>query len=65
MENEWQRAKELFTEYLGSSFQMHREGEYEEYKTYNVPKELEVIWFNELIDQFSKELSIIELECKQ
>ena len=34
MENEWQRAKELFTIYLGSSFQMHREGDYEEYKTY-------------------------------
>ena len=60
MENEWQRAKELFTIYLGSSFQMHREGDYEEYKTYNVPKELEVIWFNELIDQFSKELSIMD-----
>lgn len=59
MDTEWQRAKELFTAYLGSSLQMHREGDYEEYKTYNVPKEIEVEWFNELIEQFSKDLSIM------
>lgn len=52
------RAKELFTSYDGSTFQMYREGKYEEYKQYHVPKEIELEWFREMIDHASRELSI-------
>jgi hypothetical protein len=37
---------------------MHREGNYEEYKSYNITKEMEAGWYKELIDACSDELSI-------
>lgn len=52
------RAKELFTSHIGSTLQMYREGVYEEYKSYNVPVLNEEQWVQELIDSYSKELSI-------
>jgi len=52
------RAKKLFTSYDGSTFHMYREGQLEEYKQYNISKELEVDWFKELIAQYTQELSI-------
>lgn len=52
------RAKELFVAFDGSTFHMYREGQLEEYKQCNISKELEFEWFNELIDQYSRELSI-------
>ncbi|WP_239616814.1 hypothetical protein [Cohnella mopanensis] len=52
------KAKELFTSYDGNTLQMYREGRYEEYKQYNIPKEIEIEWFREMIDQYSRELSI-------
>ncbi|MFC5528312.1 hypothetical protein [Cohnella yongneupensis] len=58
MDDEILRAKRLFTSFDGSTFNMFREGRLEEYKQYNISKELEMNWFNELIDQCSKELSI-------
>ena len=58
MESEQQRAKELFTFYRGSTFQMYREGAHDEYKTFAVSKETEMKWVQEMIDQFSGELSI-------
>lgn len=53
-----ERAKELFTAYYGSYFQMHRAGHYEEYKTYDITKETEADWITEMIAQRTKELSI-------
>ncbi|WP_410514616.1 hypothetical protein PaeBR_09660 [Paenibacillus sp. BR2-3] len=58
MENQAQRAKELFTYYYGSSFDMHREGTYEEYKSFCVSKETEMEWFKELIGEYTGQLSI-------
>ncbi|WP_053375884.1 hypothetical protein [Paenibacillus sp. FJAT-27812] len=58
MDQQAQRAKELLTSYYGSYFQMHRDGKYEEYKTYDVAKETETEWLEELIVKFDGELSI-------
>lgn len=53
------RAKELFTTYLGSFIHMYREGVLEEYKEYDIAKQTETEWFDEMVDRFSKELSIM------
>lgn len=58
MDQTLQRAKELFTSYFGSYFQMHRDGKYEEYKTYQVTKETEAEWLEESIAKYTAELSI-------
>lgn len=50
--------KELFTLYFGSYFQMHRDGKLEEYKSYNISKEEEAGWLEELIAKYTGELSI-------
>lgn len=62
MESEQQRAKELFTYYLGSTFQMYREGAHDEYKTFTISKETEMQWVQEMIDHYSAELSIRDAE---
>ncbi|WP_378127556.1 hypothetical protein [Cohnella boryungensis] len=62
MDDQIIRAKELFTSYDGSTFQMYRDGLFEEYKQYNIPKQLEIKWINEIIDQSIQELSI--RDCK-
>lgn len=41
------KAKELFLKYEGSHFYMSRDGEYENYKKYQVTKEQEKEWINE------------------
>ncbi|WP_139998661.1 hypothetical protein [Paenibacillus paridis] len=53
-----QRAKELFTDYFGNYFQMHKNGLLEEYKTYEVTKEAETQWYEEMIANEVKKLSI-------
>ncbi|CAN7536056.1 hypothetical protein LJR153_003864 [Paenibacillus sp. LjRoot153] len=58
MEAEQVSAKELFTFYRGSTLQMHRAGAHDEYKSFAVPKETEMKWVQEMIDQYSRELSI-------
>jgi hypothetical protein len=58
LEQQAQRAKELFTSYFGSYFLMHRDGKYEEYQTYDVTKETETEWLEELIVKYTGELSI-------
>lgn len=45
---ETMKAKELFFHYNGSFFHMHREGDYYEYKKYNIDKETENKWIEEL-----------------
>jgi len=51
------KAKELFFHYCGSLFHMSREGDYTEYKTYNISKEQELIWKNELVEKWVNQLS--------
>ncbi|QJD83213.1 hypothetical protein [Cohnella herbarum] len=58
MTDQLTRAKQLFTSFDGNTFQMYREGRYEEYQQYNVPKETETDWFKEMVDHCSRELSI-------
>jgi len=58
MDDQIIRAKELFTSHDGSTFQMYRNSLLEEYKQYNIPKQLEISWINEMIDQSIQELSI-------
>ena len=41
-------AKELFLSFLGSKYQMMREGVIEQYLSYNVSKEEEMTWIEEL-----------------
>ncbi|MDQ8735309.1 hypothetical protein [Paenibacillus sp. LHD-38] len=57
MDQQSTRAKQLFTDHYGNYFQMHREGNYEEYKTYEITKEQEVAWYEELIEKNAGELS--------
>jgi len=58
MEDTNRRAQQLFNAYYGSYFQMHREGKLEEYKSYEVSKETELEWYDEMIAQNARELSI-------
>ncbi|ULO09065.1 hypothetical protein H1230_10000 [Paenibacillus sp. 19GGS1-52] len=58
MEDSTQRAKELYTRFLGSSFNMHREGVLEEYKKFEILRETEIEWLNEVVVELSKQLSI-------
>jgi hypothetical protein len=53
------RAKELFTAYLGHFNHMYREGVLEEYKGYDIAQEIETGWLDEMVDSFTKELSIM------
>lgn len=58
MDHTTPRAKELFTLYFGNYFQMHRDEKLEEYKSYNISKEEEAGWLEELIAKYTGELSI-------
>ncbi|MDF2647253.1 MAG: hypothetical protein K0Q73_3058 [Paenibacillus sp.] len=58
LEEQGQRAKELFDLYRGHFFQMHRDGVFEEYKTYEIDSQIEIDWYNEWIDNYTKQLSI-------
>ncbi|MCL6604188.1 MAG: hypothetical protein K6T94_15090 [Paenibacillus sp.] len=63
MEDQAQRAKELFATYYGSFLDMHREGKLAEYKSFNVTRETEIEWFTEMIDRHIRELSIRNWEA--
>ncbi|OMF24860.1 hypothetical protein BK133_22470 [Paenibacillus sp. FSL H8-0548] len=52
------RAKELFTPVFGNYFQMHRLGTLEEYKSFDITKDVETAWFDEMIANDVLELSI-------
>ena len=53
----YERAKQLYTNYYGSSFSMGREDEYEEYAQYHVPPALERQWRAERIAYLTSKLS--------
>lgn len=63
MDEQLQRANELFLVYRGSFFQMNRAGVFEEYKSYSVTKEAEQLWYNELIAALTRELSIMNWDA--
>lgn len=52
------RAKELFDAHYGNKLQMFREGQLEEYKSYNIELEQESQWMKQLIQHYSEQLSI-------
>ncbi|TLS52221.1 hypothetical protein FE782_09600 [Paenibacillus antri] len=58
MEDEESRAKKLFLSYHGSHSRMYREGDLDEYKGYNIPREVEIEWCEEFVMKHAKELSI-------
>ena len=45
------RAKELYFNYGGSTFHMYREGDSKEYDSFNITKEQEREWLNELFEE--------------
>ena len=49
-------AKKLFIKYNGSYFQMDRDGVYTTYEKFNVPKEIEAKWKNELLGNVMERL---------
>ncbi|OMD53580.1 hypothetical protein BSK56_00060 [Paenibacillus borealis] len=58
-----QQAKECFARYLGSFVQMHREGVLEQYKQYEIPREMELQWFQEMVTGYLQQLSIRDWEA--
>jgi hypothetical protein len=58
LDDQNKRAKELFNYYAGNFVHMHREGELEEYRSYDISKETEMEWFKELIRTYTDQLSI-------
>lgn len=59
MDEQIEKAKQLFFSYQGHFFQMNRGGVLKEYKSYGVPKEVEAEWYKVMIDQVAGELSIM------
>ncbi|WP_138751444.1 hypothetical protein [Paenibacillus sinopodophylli] len=58
MEDSLNQAKLWFHTYYGNYFQMSRAGVYEAYKLYEITKEEEAAWYQELISQNAAALSI-------
>ena len=58
MENKFLKAKEIFNSFNGSKYEMMREGIVKEYLNYNVPKEIEHQWIDELFYEKHNTLNI-------
>ncbi len=52
------RAKELFFIYYGNEFFMWKDGDLEEYKSYNISKDQELLWKEELAKKLYSELEV-------
>jgi hypothetical protein len=63
MSDQLQQARELFVRYQGSNIQMHKEGVLKQYKQFEVPRETETGWFQELITGHTQKLSIRDWEA--
>jgi len=50
-------AKELFLKYMGSYFQMHRDGVLDKYREYNIDFEIEKKWLNEYFFELIEKLN--------
>ncbi len=48
---DYDEAKKIFLNYNGSYFHMHREEVLSEYKKFNIPKETEIKWLKEKIEE--------------
>ena len=46
-EQDYSEARKIFEEYNGSFFFMDRDGEYQKYKGFQVPREIEASWISE------------------
>ena len=55
-------AKELFFTYGGSKYQMAREEVVHKYMSYNIPKEIELQWLNEMFDKDYSQLNINDID---
>ena len=55
---EYAEARRIFDEYNGSYFQMEREGVYKNYKRFDVPKELEKSWIDEIQNNIRQKLNL-------
>ena len=53
-----ERAKELFFSYYGNEFFMWKDGDLDEYRSYNISKDQELIWKDELIDKLCSKLDV-------
>lgn len=51
-------AKELFHYYNGSKFMMGRDEILDKYLSYNIPREIEIKWINEMFDEKYKQLDV-------
>jgi hypothetical protein len=52
------KAKEIYFDYLGNEFFMWKDGVLEEYKSYDVSKDQEILWRNELIENLYSVLNV-------
>ncbi|OMD60407.1 hypothetical protein [Paenibacillus odorifer] len=53
-----QRAKELYIQFLGHFLNMHKAGVLKEYKSFEIPREVELEWLQEWAMEHVKQLSI-------
>lgn len=53
-----ERAKELFSIYYGNKFFMWKDGDLEEYKTYDISQDQELIWKDELARELFSNLEV-------
>ncbi|MGF7118701.1 hypothetical protein [Methanobacterium oryzae] len=54
----WDRAKELYFMYWGNEFFMWKDGDLEEYKSYSISKDQEIVWRGELSEKLYSELEV-------
>lgn len=52
------RAKEIYFDYLGNEFFMWKDGDLDEYKCYNISKDQELIWRDELKEKLYSKLEV-------
>lgn len=53
-----ERAKEIYFNYLGNEFFMWKDGDLEEYRSYNIPKDQELLWREELTQKLYSEIEV-------
>jgi len=51
-------AKKIFCEYSGSYYQMHRDGVYEQYKSYKIPQVVENEWLEEIFTDLRVKIEV-------
>ncbi len=54
----YEKAREIFDFYKGSKFQMARDERYDEYKSYQVPLEIEEAWMAEYIQKLENDFKM-------